>query len=290
MTAENNLPASLSLERHDDIAVLTLSRPGKRNALDDATVLGLGSFFDAPPAWARAAVLTAEGDHFCAGLDLRELMERDAVQGLHHSRMWHRAFERIESGSVPVIAVLKGAVVGGGLELAAAAHLRIAEDSAFFALPEGQRGLFVGGGASVRVPRLIGVALMSDMMLTGRVLDADDGAAAGLATYRTADGEGLAKALDLAARVARNSPVTNYAVMHALPRIADASPETGLLLESLMAGVAQSSPEAKERMNAFLSSRGTKITPAPSPRRHDERPSPSAGTGTSLPPGPGTGP
>lgn len=267
MTAENDLPASLSPARHDDIAVLTLSRPAKRNALDDATVRGLGRFFDAPPAWAKAVVLTAEGEHFCAGLDLAELEQRDAVQGLHHSRMWHRAFERIACGTVPVIAVLKGAVVGGGLELAAAAHLRIAEDSAFFALPEGERGLFVGGGAAVRVPRLTGVALMADMMLTGRVLDADEGAAAGLATYRTPTGQGLAKALELAGRVARNSPVTNYAVIHALPRIAEAAPETGLLLESLMAGVAQSSPEAKNRMNAFLSGRAAKVTaPAPAAR------------------------
>ncbi|WP_284117163.1 crotonase/enoyl-CoA hydratase family protein [Streptomyces fragilis] len=269
MTAENDLPASLSPARHDDIAILTLNRPAKRNALDDATVRGLGRFFDAPPPWAKAVVLAAEGEHFCAGLDLTELRERDAVQGLHHSRMWHRAFEHIERGSVPVIAVLKGAVVGGGLELAAAAHLRIAEDSAFFALPEGERGLFVGGGASVRVPRLTGVALMADMMLTGRALDADQGAAAGLATYRTATGEGLAKALELAARVARNSPVTNYAVIHALPRIAEAAPETGLLLESLMAGVAQSSPEAKDRMHAFLSGRAAKVAapaPAPTPR------------------------
>ena len=93
--------------------------------------------------------------------------------------MWHRAFERIERGRVPVVAVLKGAVVGGGLELAAAAHIRVAEPSAFYALPEGQRGLFVGGGASVRVPRLIGAHRMADMMLTGRVLDADEGHAAG---------------------------------------------------------------------------------------------------------------
>ena len=101
--------------------------------------------------------------------------ERDAFEGLEHSRMWHRAFERMESGRVPVVAVLKGAVIGGGQELASATHLRVAEPSAFYALPEGQHGLFVGGGGSVRVPRLIGAHRMADMMLTGRVVDAQEG-------------------------------------------------------------------------------------------------------------------
>src|SRR3546814_4783914 len=85
--------------------------------------------------------------------------------------MWHEAFRHIQFGRVPVIAVLHGAVIGGGLELAAATHVRIAEPSSFYALPEGQRGIFVGGGGSVRIPRLIGVARMMDMMLTGRVYD-----------------------------------------------------------------------------------------------------------------------
>jgi enoyl-CoA hydratase/carnithine racemase len=158
-----------------------------------------------------------------------------------------------------VIAVLKGAVVGGGLEFAAAAHLRVAERSAFFALPEGARGLFVGGGASVRVSRLVGVQRMTDMMLTGRVLDAEEGVRDGLVDYLVDQGQGLDKALKLAEQVAGNSPVTNFAVLHALPRIAGADPETGLLMESLMAAVAQSSPEAKQRMNDFLSGRAAKV-------------------------------
>jgi enoyl-CoA hydratase/carnithine racemase len=253
------LPGSLILERSGDAAVLTLNRPEKSNALDDTTIVALGDFFTRPPSWVKVAVLAAAGPHFSAGLDLGELTDRDAVEGLFHSRMWHNTFARIESGTLPVIAVLKGAVVGGGLELAAAAHLRVAEESAFFALPEGRLGLFVGGGASVRVPRLIGAHRMTDMMLTGRVLDSEEGAAAGLVHYRVANGLGLEKALELAASVARNSPITNYAVMQALPRIAQAAPETGLLLESLMAAVAQSSQEAKDRMNAFLDGHGHKV-------------------------------
>jgi len=145
------IPATLQVEDRGEVAVVRLNRAAKRNALDDATVLGLEAVFSSPPAGARVIVLDAAGDHFSAGLDLGELAERDAFASMAHSRMWHRVFDRIERGDLPVVAVLKGAVVGGGLELACAAHIRVAEPSTFYALPEGQRGLFVGGGASVRV-------------------------------------------------------------------------------------------------------------------------------------------
>jgi enoyl-CoA hydratase/carnithine racemase len=247
------------MECHGDVAVLRISRAAKRNALDDTTILGLETFFTAPPAGIKAVVLDADGEHFSAGLDLSELTELDAFAGLEHSMMWHRVFHRIEHGRLPVISVLKGAVVGGGLELASTTHIRVAEASTFYALPEGQHGLFVGGGGSVRIPRLIGAHRMADMMLTGRVLTAEEGQAVGLSHYLTAAGEGLSKALELATKVAKNSPVTNFAVLQALPRIAQASPEEGYLLEALMAAVAGGSDEAKTRMRAFLEGRTERV-------------------------------
>ena len=253
------LPPSLELEWRGAVAVLRINRPAKRNALDTATVTGLEQFLAAPPAAARAVVLDARGAHFSAGLDLSELTERDAFAGIAHSRMWHRAFDRIEHGTLPVVTVLKGAVVGGGLELAASTHIRVAEASTFYALPEGQHGLFVGGGGSVRIPRLIGAHRMADMMLTGRVLDAEEGHRLGLSHYLAPDGAGLERAVALATRVAENSAVTNFAVLQALPRIAVADPDTGLLLESLMAAVAGSSEQAQTRMRAFLDGRGGKV-------------------------------
>ena len=252
-------PTSLQVRRHGAVAVLRLARPAKRNALDDTMVAGIERFFATPPDWARAVVLDAEGDHFCAGLDLAELQARDSFASLQHSRMWHRAFSALEQGAVPVVAVLKGAVIGGGLELAAAAHLRVAETSAFYALPEGQRGLFVGGGGSVRVPRLIGVHRMTDMMLTGRVLDADEGQAHGLTHYLVDDGAGLERALELATAIARNAPISNFAVLQALPRIAEATADHGYFLEALMASAASSSDEAQSRMADFLAGRAAKV-------------------------------
>jgi (methylthio)acryloyl-CoA hydratase len=160
---------------------------------------------------------------------------------------------------LPVVAVLHGAVVGGGLELAAAAHIRVAEASTFYALPEGGRGIYVGGGASVRVPKLIGVARMMDMMLTGRTYGAEEGATIGLSQYVVPAGEGLAKGIDLATKIAGNAPLTNFALIQALPRIAESGPEAGYLLEALMAGVAQGDVEAKERLNAFLKGKASKV-------------------------------
>ena len=150
-------------------------------------------------------VIHGIGDHFSSGLDLSELTDHDATDGLRHSQMWHRVFDRIQYSRVPVIAALKGAVIGGGLELACAAHIRVAEPSAYFALPEGQRGIFVGGGGSVRLPRLIGVARMTDMMLTGRVYSATEGASYGFAQYLTEEGGAYAKAMELAANASRTT-------------------------------------------------------------------------------------
>jgi enoyl-CoA hydratase/carnithine racemase len=204
-------------------------------------------------------VIDGEGDHFCAGLDLSELSERDAAQGVLHSRMWHTALERVQYGPVPVVAALHGAVVGGGLELASACHIRVADETTFYALPEGSRGIFVGGGGSVRIPRLIGVARMTDMMLTGRVYNAQDGERIGLAQYLVPTGQAFDKALALARQIAQNAPMTNYALTHALPRIAEQPADQGFMTEALMAAIAQSAPEAKARVRAFLEGRAAKV-------------------------------
>jgi enoyl-CoA hydratase/carnithine racemase len=254
------LPASLTAEIDGDVAILRLNRPQKRNALDDETVLGLEAFFEHLPEEARAVLLAGEGDHFSAGLDLSELQERDVREGIEHSQLWHRAFEKIQFGRVPVVAVLHGAVVGGGLELAAAAHVRIAERSAYYALPEGSRGIYVGGGGSVRLPRLIGVARMMDMMLTGRTYSAEEGLAIGLTTYLVEDGQGFGKGLELAKRIAQNTALTNFAVMHALPRIAEMAPQSGFAVEALMSSIAQADAEAKSRLKDFLEKRAPKVT------------------------------
>ena len=251
----------LRIEQKGAVLTVGLNRPAKRNALNDGIILAIQDCFSNLPEGTGAVVIHGVGDHFSSGLDLSELTEQDATEGLRHSQMWHRVFDRIQYSRVPVIAALRGAVIGGGLEMACAAHIRVAEPSAYFALPEGQRGIFVGGGGSVRLPRLIGVARMIDMMLTGRVYSAAEGVAYGFSQYLTAADGALPKALELAERVAANAPLTNFAVLQALPMIAEASPQAGLLMESLMATVAQSDKEAKRRIRAFLDHKTAKVKP-----------------------------
>jgi enoyl-CoA hydratase/carnithine racemase len=250
----------LRIQHDGAITHIRLNRAEKRNAISDGLIALLHTAFINLPQATRAVVISGEGEHFCAGLDLAEVSERSVAEGILHSRSWHAAFEAVQFGRVPVISVLHGAVVGGGLELASATHIRIAETSAFYGLPEGQRGLFVGGGGSARVPRLIGVARMTDMMMTGRVLDASEGQQLGISQYLVEPGQGLAKAFELARKVAANAPLSNFAVMHALPRIADLSQPDGLFVESLMAAIAQGDEAAKSRVRAFLEGRAAKVS------------------------------
>jgi enoyl-CoA hydratase/carnithine racemase len=259
MAQRLKLPKSLKIERKGAVAILTLARPEKRNALNDTTVLGLEQFFGTLPAGVKVVVLNAEGKHFSAGLDLSELKVLSTEEGIAHSRMWHGVFDKIEFGRVPVVTVMQGAVVGGGLELAAATHVRIAEQSAYYALPEGSRGIFVGGGGSVRLPRIIGTSRMMDLMLTGRTYGAEEGQAFGISHYLVGEGEGLAKGIEIAKRIATNSPTTNFAILNVLPRIAEQDRASGYVMESLTAAIAQGNEEAKKRIKDFLEKRAAKV-------------------------------
>jgi enoyl-CoA hydratase/carnithine racemase len=256
---QRRLPKSLKVERRGAIAIVTLARPEKCNALNDTTVLGLETFFSTLPASVRAVVLNAEGKHFSAGLDLAELKVLSTEDGIAHSRVWHAIFDRIEFGRVPVVTVMQGAVIGGGLELAAATHIRVAERSAYYALPEGSRGIFLGGGGSVRLPRLIGVSRVMDLMLTGRTYGAEEGQALGISHYLVEPGEGLVKGITLAKRIAANSPATNFAILNVLPRIAEQDRASGYVMEALIAAITQGSDEAKTRIRDFLEKRAAKV-------------------------------
>lgn len=242
------------------VAILELNRPAKRNAISLSMVQALDDALASLGKETRVVVLAARGQHFSAGLDLSELPSLSAAEGVHHSRAWYQVFERLQFGRLPVVAVMQGAVVGGGLELAACAHVRVAEASAYFGLPEGQRGIFLGGGGSVRVSKLIGFSRVTEMMLTGRVYDAEEAFRIGLVHHTVAAGGAMARAMELAHRIAGNAEMSNFAIMHALPLIAEQPMSHGLMTESLIAAIAQSEPEAKARVEAFLAKRAEKVT------------------------------
>lgn len=245
----------LSIDLQGPIAVLTMTRPDKRNAMNDTLLAALDGFFSSPPEGVKVVVLTGTAGHFCSGLDLSEHVARNAEGTLKHSRGWHGVMDRIQFSGLPVVSAMFGAVIGGGLELATSTHVRIAEPSVIFQLPEGRRGIFVGGGATVRVGRILGADRMTEMMLTGRKYGAEEGLRLGLCHYAVGEGEALDLALELAGKIAKNASLSNYIMINAISRINDMSRADGFFTESLSAAIAQTSEDAKEGLRAFLEKR-----------------------------------
>ncbi|WP_192965926.1 crotonase/enoyl-CoA hydratase family protein [Phycobacter azelaicus] len=249
----------LKIDIEDSIATLTMNRPDKRNAMCEELLEALDAFFSAPPKDVRVVILTGTAGHFCSGLDLSEHVHRSAEENLYHSRQWHGVMEKIQFGGLAVVSAMFGAVIGGGLELASSTHVRIAEPSTIFQLPEGRRGIFVGGGATARVGRLLGADRMTEMMLTGRKYDAETGVALGLAHYAVGEGEAMELARTLAGKIARNAPLSNYLMIQSIARINDMSQADGLFTESLAAALSQTTPDAEEGLCAFLEKRAPKF-------------------------------
>jgi (methylthio)acryloyl-CoA hydratase len=247
--------SSLTVETHGPVAVIRLDRPDKRNAVHEGMIRELDARVRELDARVKAIVLAGAGKHFCAGLDLSEHQDRDALGVIETSRLWHRVLGDLQFGARPVIAALHGAVIGGGLEIACAAHVRLAAADTFYQLPEGQRGIFVGGGASVRLSRIIGVDRVIDMMLTGRIHDAETGQAMGLSHELVRAGDIDRHAIEVASRVAANAPLSNFMILQALTRIADMPREGGFLLESFATALTQTSEDARKGIQAFLDKR-----------------------------------
>lgn len=253
---------NLRLEADEDgIVQVILARAAKRNALNAQTVEELITVFSTlPRLGARAVVLRAEGDHFCAGLDLVEHHDQDRrpEEFMHLCLRWHEAFNKMEYGGVPIVAALQGAVVGGGLELASSAHIRVMDQTAYFALPEGQRGLFTGGGATIRVTDLVGKSRMIDMMLTGRVYQGQEAVDLGLAQY-IVEGSSFDAALELAHKAAENLPLSNFAICSAVSHMQNMSAMDAAYAEAVVAGVVNTQPDARARLAAFADKSAARV-------------------------------
>jgi enoyl-CoA hydratase/carnithine racemase len=242
----------IRVETFENIGVITLNRPEKRNAMNAEMITVVGEVFAAPPKEWKAVLIKAEGDHFSAGLDLSEHRTRSPEEVMDISSHWHRATQAVGDSRIPVICALQGYVIGAGLELASAAHVRFADPASRFCLPEGRRGIFVGGGASVRISRLIGVSRLTEMMLSGREVDCAEAISIGLCQRLSEPGRVQEDAMEYAREVSTNAPLSNRMILLALAQIGEMPPASGLFTESLAAALTQTSPEAVERMNAFF--------------------------------------
>ena len=245
-----------------NIALIGLNRPDKRNAINDPLVDELRAAVLRAHEEADVAVLHGHGSNFCAGLDLAEALARATGQikpaRTRRRHNWHEVFDLIARGPIPFVAALHGAVVGGGLELAMAAHLRVADETVVCGLPEGQRGIFVGGGGTVRIQRVVGTTVMMDMMLTGRLLNAAESLQEHVVRYVVPAGTALAKARAIAERIGQNSVETNWMIINVLPRVQDLSHDAGLFLDQLNSARARP-PEAEARLREFVDGKARKL-------------------------------
>lgn len=252
----------MQIEEDDDVLLVTLDRADKRNALSAAFIEELCDLFE----WVRrshavrAVVLRAKGSVFCAGLDLIEhhVENRSATDFMYICRRWHAAFDAIQHCGKPVIGALNGAVVGGGLELASSFHIRVADQTTYFALPEGQRGIFTGGGATVRVVGLVGEARMIDMMLTGRVYTGQEAVSVGLCQYLV-EGSSFDKAMEIARKAAQNPPLSNFAITSGIAHIGNMAANDAFFAEAFIAGITNTQPASKDRLAAFMNKTAEKV-------------------------------
>jgi len=256
MTSINEI---VLLEIKGSIAHVTLNRPDKYNALSNAVFSRLNDVFGNLPEEVGAVVLSGNGKHFCSGLDLGDLQHCGPFESVFMSQRSHALFKRIQDCGRPVISAMHGAVIGGGLEMACATHIRIADPSTYFQLPEGRRGIFVGGGGSVRIGRIIGTGRLTEMMLTGRRVDADLGERIGLVHYLVPPGEVLNKAMEIAETVVANAKISNFLMLNALRHIGEMPEEAGYFTESVAQSLALTSADSGTGIEAFLDKKEAKF-------------------------------
>ena len=243
---------------HGAVRIITVNRPDKLNALNRATLEALQVAFDAAADddAVRAVVLTGSGARaFVAGADIAEMSGLSAVQARDFSLVGQRLMRRMERMPKPVVAMVNGFALGGGLELAMCCHLRIAADSAKLGLPEVTLGLLPGFGGSQRLLRLVGRAAALEMTLTGAPVDAARAMQLGLVNRVVPAAELEQETMALATKLASNAPLAMRGILDAIHVGGECAIDDGLEYESAQFGLAFSTDDAREGMAAFLERR-----------------------------------
>jgi enoyl-CoA hydratase len=243
---------------HGAVRVLTVNRPDKLNALNRATLETLHAAFDAAAAdgEVRAIVLTGSGGKaFVAGADIAEMSSLSAVQARDFSLVGQRLMRRMERMPKPVVAMVNGFALGGGLELAMCCHLRIAADTAKLGLPEVTLGLLPGFGGTQRLLRLSGRAAALELTLTGAPVDAARALQLGIVNRVVPAAELEVETMALAAKLAGSAPLAMRGILDAIHVGGECAIDDGLEYESAQFGLAFSTDDAREGMAAFLERR-----------------------------------
>ncbi len=259
------MPDVLRLETDNRVALLTLNRPEKLNALSNELLTAITGALDAielDPA-VRAVVITGAGRAFSAGADIaafqRHMQAGPAEAVVHFMRPGHRMTRRVESFSKPIIAAVNGLAFGGGCELVEASHLALAADTASFSKAEINIGIIPTFGGTQRLPRNVGRKAALDLILSGRIFDAVEAARLGLVNRVLPGSDLLGAAVALARQLAEKPPLTLSAALAAVHRGMDAAIDDGLAIEeAAFAGIVPTH-DANEGVAAFLEKRAPRF-------------------------------
>jgi enoyl-CoA hydratase len=247
---------SVDLTYRDRTAILTLSRPDALNALNFGMIKRISKALDAVArSDARALVITGAGERaFCAGADITELTGRTLLAQKAGAEFGQRVFSKLDTLPIPSIAAISGFALGGGCELALSCSFRLATPPACFGLPEVKLGLIPGYGGTQRLPRLVGESRALEIILTGRMVSAEEALAIGLVN-RLVEGDLLEAAVAFAVELGGFSLVASGLAREAVRRSMDCPLHEGLQTEADLSTLAYQTADADEGMAAFLEKR-----------------------------------
>ncbi|WP_110927156.1 enoyl-CoA hydratase [Bacillus massiliglaciei] len=247
----------LKISIEDYVAVITIERP-PANALSSGMILELSEAFDEIRGneQVRSVLIHGEGRFFSAGADIKEFtsVESGAVFS-ELARRGQRVFEKIETFEKPVIAAIHGAALGGGLELAMACHIRLVTEQAKLGLPELQLGIIPGFAGTQRLPRYVGTAKAAEMLFTSEPINGAEAVRLGLANHAYSEEDLLPKAKEMAAKIAKKSPLALKLAVELLSFSKPDSYYKGVEQEAGNFGIAFDSADGKEGIAAFIEKR-----------------------------------
>ena len=249
-------------EDENDAAIITLNRPGASNSLNLKLICAVETAIEQilKARGTRCLIITGKGDKaFCAGADLKERQEMDDCQVYEFISKLNTLFTTIQRLPIPVIAAMNGAALGGGLELALAADIRIAAEHAVMGLPETRLGIIPGGGGTQRLPRLIGEARAKELIFTGRRVNAKEALNLGLVNRVTQAQDLMPQCLDMAGMIARNGPVAVEMAKYAITAGMQADLDTGLAIESNAYRIIIPTEDRLEALAAFKEKRAPRF-------------------------------
>lgn len=250
--------ANVLYETKGPIAYVTVNRPKVLNALDTPTWTDLRRAFEhtCNNTAVRGVILTGAGDKaFIAGADIRELAHVTAVEAEQSSRFGQEVLNLIENLGKPVIAAVNGFALGGGCETAMACTMRIAVETAKFGQPEVALGLIPGGGATQRLPRLVGKGRALQLILSGEIISAQEAYRMGLVNEVVPASDLIARAETILTKIASNAPIAVRFALEATNRGMDTNQSTGLLLEASYFGLCAATEDKREGTSAFIERR-----------------------------------